>query len=125
MIHPILILFVAANLLPVCEVVPSFQDNGLENVSENSTCVPYSNQPNAVLRCGGALEGQSGTIFHKPYEYIEDNERCVWSINIQSEISFNVLYLGYSTSDNRNDSSPRLDITGVNVKYNGMYDNTL
>lgn len=81
--------------------------------SSNSFQRPTKIYEPGQVRCGEWQFEQTGSIYYKPFEPVEENERCVWIIGVPSALgyAFNLQYLGEPT--NQPNSGQELIVSGV------------
>lgn len=95
------LLYQAVALEPDQDVITSVQDvPTLETDRQGSNGV-FRLPEVGAMRCGEHLNGVSNGIFHKPFEPVSDNERCVWTVRVDSALSYliTVLYLGFPVDE--------------------------
>lgn len=64
-------------------------------------------------RCGQWHNTLTGSIFYKPFEQVEDNERCVWILGVAGAVGYtvNLQYLGEPS--NQPGSGQQLILSGI------------
>ncbi len=87
----------------------------VKEIAGQSSCVLT---PAKSPKCGKAMESPEDHISYSPHEFIDDNERRVWTISAPSTNSifqFNVLYTGFPYVENETYSEAYLTISGIPI----------
>jgi len=93
-------------LIPLFNPSHSQQSNEtcVPSQGDNEIPIPFSPTPNDnfTLSCGDSFTARTGGIFHKPFEKVPLNERCVWTIGVPNAKGYDITvnFMGWHPTPN-------------------------